>query len=100
MQVMTNAYRDLVRKTEGQRYLEKPRHRWEHIIMMHLKEIEWGSVDRIHLNKDRNQQLAVELSYNPLGSIICREFLGQLRNYQLLKEHKSHENWSIGSNLK
>jgi len=38
MQAMTNAYRDLVRKTEGQRYLEKPRHRWEHIIKMHLKE--------------------------------------------------------------
>jgi len=32
MQAMTNVYRGLVRKAEGQRYLEKPRHRWEPII--------------------------------------------------------------------
>jgi hypothetical protein len=40
----------------------------------------------IHLAQDRNQQLAVELSYISLVSIKCREFLGQLRNYQLFKK--------------
>jgi hypothetical protein len=44
------------------------------------------SVDRIHLAQDRNQQLAVELSYISSVSIKCRKFLSQLRNYQLLKE--------------
>jgi hypothetical protein len=36
MQAMANAYRGLVGKTEGQKYLEKPRQRWEHIIKIRI----------------------------------------------------------------
>jgi len=45
-----------------------------------------GGADRVHLAQDRNQQLAVELSYISSVSIKCREFLRQLRNHQLLKK--------------
>jgi hypothetical protein len=38
------------------------------------------------LVQDRNQQLVVELSYISSVSMKCREFLGQLRNHQLLKK--------------
>jgi hypothetical protein len=38
-----NAYRILVRKTEGKK--GKPRRRWEDNIRMDLKEIGWGGMD-------------------------------------------------------
>jgi hypothetical protein len=64
MPAMKDAYRGLVRKTDGHGYLEKPRHRWEHIIKMHLRETERGSVGRIHSVQGRSQQLDVECSTN------------------------------------
>jgi len=51
-----------------------------------FKETESGCVDKIHLAQDRNQLLAGELSYKSSVSIKCREFLGQLRNYQPLRK--------------
>jgi hypothetical protein len=36
------AYRILVRKPEGRRPLERPRHRWEDYIKMDLREFGWG----------------------------------------------------------
>jgi hypothetical protein len=37
-----NVYRVLVRKPEGKRPLERPRHRWEDRIKIDLREIGWG----------------------------------------------------------
>jgi hypothetical protein len=37
-----NLYRVLVGKPEGKRPLERPRHRWEYVIRMDLREIGWG----------------------------------------------------------
>jgi hypothetical protein len=54
-----NAYRILVRKTEGKRPLGKPRRRWEDNIKMGLREIRWGGMDWIDLAQDRDQWRAV-----------------------------------------
>jgi hypothetical protein len=48
-----NAYRILVVKPEG-RSLGKPRHGWEGIIKMYLREIEWESMDWNKLDQDRD----------------------------------------------
>jgi hypothetical protein len=37
-----NVYRFLVGKAEGQRPLERPRHRWEDGIKMDLRVMGWG----------------------------------------------------------
>jgi hypothetical protein len=37
-----HAYRVLVGKPEGRRPLERPRHRWEDIIKVDLREVGWG----------------------------------------------------------
>jgi hypothetical protein len=44
-----NVFKDLMRKPEGKRPLEKPRRRWEDGIRMDLRETGWGSVDWIQL---------------------------------------------------
>jgi hypothetical protein len=44
-----NVYRVLVEKSEGNRPLGRPRHRWEGGIKLDLEEIGWGCVDWIHL---------------------------------------------------
>ena len=36
-------YRVLVKKPEGKRLLDRPRHRWEDSINMDLQEVEWGT---------------------------------------------------------
>jgi hypothetical protein len=46
---MGHAYIILVRKPEGKRPLQKPRHRWEDNIRLDLREIGWEIVDWIHL---------------------------------------------------
>jgi hypothetical protein len=45
-------YEVLVGKPEGKRPLERPRHRWEDGIRMHLKESVFGGVDWIQLAQD------------------------------------------------
>jgi hypothetical protein len=51
-------YKALVGETEGERPLERPRHRWEVGIKMDLREIGWG-VQWIHLAQDRDRWRAV-----------------------------------------
>jgi hypothetical protein len=51
---MRNSY-ILDGKPEGKRPFERPRRRWENVITMDLKEIEWEGMDWIHLAQDRDQ---------------------------------------------
>jgi hypothetical protein len=50
-----NAYRILMRKPEGNRPLERLRHRWVNNIKMDLRGIEWGGIDLINLAQDRDE---------------------------------------------
>jgi hypothetical protein len=54
-----NAYRILVGKLEGKRPLGKPRRKWVDNIKMNFREIEWGDVDWIDLDRDRDQWRAL-----------------------------------------
>jgi hypothetical protein len=54
-----NAYRLLVGKSEGKRPLERRRRRWEDNIKIDLRDIEWGSMDLIHLSQNRDRWRAV-----------------------------------------
>jgi len=65
MEGLRDAYKSLVRKSEGKRLLRIPRHRWEDNIRMDHREMRWKGMDWIHL-----AQL--------LGSIKGGEFLDQL----------------------
>jgi hypothetical protein len=49
------AYNILVWKPEGRRPLGRPRHRWEDIIKLGLREIGFGDVDWINLVQDRDR---------------------------------------------
>jgi hypothetical protein len=55
MGVKKKAYRLLVRKPDGKRPLERPRHRCVVNIRMDLGEVGWGDVDWIGLANDRNR---------------------------------------------
>jgi hypothetical protein len=50
-----NACNILVGKPEGNRHLDKPKHRWEGNIRMDLREIGCEGVDWVHLTQDRYQ---------------------------------------------
>jgi hypothetical protein len=54
-----NAYTILVGKPEGNRQLEKPRHRWVGDIKLDLKETGWGDMGWIDLAEDRDQWRAL-----------------------------------------
>jgi hypothetical protein len=45
----------LVGKPEGRKPLGRPRRRWEDNIKMDLREIGFGDVDWIHLDRDRDR---------------------------------------------
>jgi hypothetical protein len=51
---MRYVYKMLVRKSEGRRLLGRPMHRWENIIRMDFRKIEWEGVDWFHLAQDRD----------------------------------------------
>jgi hypothetical protein len=53
------AYNILVGKPEGRRPLGRHRCRWEDIIKMDLREMEFGGVDWIHLAEDRDRWRAL-----------------------------------------
>jgi hypothetical protein len=53
------AYGVLVRRSEGKRSLGRPRHRWEDNIKIHLRQVEWGGMDRIDLAQDMDSWRAV-----------------------------------------
>jgi hypothetical protein len=50
-----DAYRVSVGRSDGKRPLGRPRHRWEFYIMMDLQEVQWGSMDRVELARDRDR---------------------------------------------
>jgi hypothetical protein len=54
-----NVFGVLVGKPEGKSPLERPSRRWEDGIRMNIREIGWGSVERIQLAQDRDQWQAV-----------------------------------------
>jgi hypothetical protein len=54
-----NAYKILVRKSDGLRPLRKLRHRWKDNIKTDLMEIGWEGVDWIHVAQDRDWQQAL-----------------------------------------
>jgi hypothetical protein len=49
----------LVGNSERKRQLGRPRHRWVHNIKKDLREIEWGGMNWIDLDQDRNQYRAL-----------------------------------------
>jgi hypothetical protein len=49
-----NAYRGLVRKSEGKRPFGRLRHRWEDNIKVEFQEVWWENVDWIYLAQDRD----------------------------------------------
>jgi hypothetical protein len=55
MEEKRKAYRILVGKLEGKRPLGRPRRGWVGNIEMDLREIGWGSMDWIDLDRDRDQ---------------------------------------------
>jgi hypothetical protein len=50
-----NMYKVLLGKPEGKRPLERPKHRREYGMRMDLREISWGSVERLQLAQDRDR---------------------------------------------
>jgi hypothetical protein len=56
---MRNAYKMLVRKSEGKIPLWIPGHRWEDNIRMNLGETVWESADWMNLSQDRVQWQAL-----------------------------------------
>jgi hypothetical protein len=52
------AYRVLVRRSEGQKFLGRPKRRWEHTIKMDIQEVGWG-IDGIDLAQERDRWLAL-----------------------------------------
>jgi hypothetical protein len=52
---MISAYKILIEKPEGNRPLGRHRHRRKDNIGTNLREIEWESVDWMHLAQDRDQ---------------------------------------------
>ena len=52
-------YRVLVGKTEGNRLLERLRHRWEDNIKMDIEEVGCGGIDWIELAQDRDRWRAL-----------------------------------------
>jgi hypothetical protein len=52
-------YKVLVGKPKGDRSVGRPRRRWEDGIRTDLREIGWGSVERIRLAQDRGLWRAV-----------------------------------------
>jgi hypothetical protein len=53
------AYKTLVRKPEVKRLLRSSRHKWKDNTATNLWEMEWKSVNWIHLTKDRDQWQAL-----------------------------------------
>jgi hypothetical protein len=56
---MRNVYNILVRKLERKRPLGRSTRRWDDNHRIDLREIEWGDVNWIHLDQDRDQWRAL-----------------------------------------
>ena len=68
-------YRVLVGRSEGNRPLGRPRHRWEDNIKFDLQEVGWGGMGWIDLAEDRDRWCAVVNVVMYFGSIKCGDFL-------------------------
>jgi len=82
LEYMRNAYKILIRKSEGKRPLWRRRRRCENNVRMGLREIAWDGVDWMHLAQDWDQLRAVV--NEPLGSIKdgeCLDYLDYLSDY-------------------
>ncbi|KAJ4449366.1 hypothetical protein ANN_00764 [Periplaneta americana] len=71
-----NAYRVLVGRPEGERPLERSRHRWEDDIKMNLREVGYDDRDWINLAQDRDQwrayvRAAMNLRINKCRPSLC-----------------------------
>jgi hypothetical protein len=76
-----------VGKPEGKRTVGRPRRRWEIIIKMDPREIEWGDTDWIRLAQDRNPWRTVcEDSNGPSRSVKCLGIIEQLSNWWFPEE--------------
>ena len=53
------AYRIFVGRPEGKRSLGRPWLRWEDNIVLGLKKLRWGSMDRIYLAQNRDRYRAL-----------------------------------------
>jgi hypothetical protein len=51
-----NVYRVLVGKPERKRPIGRPRHGWENVIKIYLREIGWSGMDWINLVQDKVQE--------------------------------------------
>ena len=60
-------YRVLVGKSEGERPLRRPRHRWEDNIKIDHQELGCGGMDWIELAQDRDRWRAVVTAVMNLG---------------------------------
>jgi hypothetical protein len=58
---MRNAYNIVVGKPEGKSPLGRPRCRWEDNIRMDVREIGWEGVDWMHLVKNREKDMEMDL---------------------------------------
>jgi hypothetical protein len=65
----------LVRKPEGRRPLEGPRHRWEDNIKMDLREFGWGAQTGLIWLRIGTGAGCCVCGDEPSGSIKCGEFL-------------------------
>jgi hypothetical protein len=57
MEERRGACRVLVGKPEGKMPLVMRRHRWDDIIQINLKEIEWEGMDWIQMAQDRDKRI-------------------------------------------
>jgi hypothetical protein len=77
---MRNAYKILVRKSDGKRPLGRARLRWEDCIRMDLTDKVSEGVDCIHLAQDREEPVAssCENGTKPSGYIRGGDFFDEL----------------------
>jgi hypothetical protein len=84
---MINAYKILVRKSEGKRPHGNLGRRRERNIRMDFKEVWFQGLEWIHLAQDRAQWwVLVNMVMKPSGYIRGGEFHDKLNNYHLLKQ--------------
>ena len=88
----------LVGRSEGRRLLGRPTCRWEDKIKMDLQGLSWRH--RLDRSGSRQGEVAgsCECSNEPLGSIKCEEFFGQLRNQQHHRKPSASQSQSVSYN--
>jgi hypothetical protein len=93
---MRNLFTILVGKSEGNKLLERPKHRWEDNIKMDIKVLGRERVGWIHLAQNRTQCVFL-VNTIPPNFIKDGKFLDWLRDYHLLKKDSASWNTTSGS---